>query len=257
MTRTAIFSAVVVSILLCRPTDAIACGCGGPISSSLALGNADVVFVGTVTRIDRRQPVVTSRHNADRSVTATVDSTAGGPEFVVFDVAHVYKGPQVPQLALLRGNTTCDMPFKEGEKWIVYAEETATGISAFGCSRTRLYADGAQDVIYLENSQRGRPQGIVYGHVLRRRDGASGEGLYALFETLRVVAANASGRFSTTTDPWGPFQLVLPPGDFELWVERADKPVASRRRIHVENGADVRIQLVVEYADGQRDKMDR
>lgn len=94
----------------------------------------------------------------------------------------------------------------------------------------------------------------MYGDVLRHRDGASGDGLYALFEPLRVIAANASWRFSTTTDRWGPFELVLPPGDFEIWVERSEKPVAPRRPVHVENAADVRLQLIVEYPDTQPDR---
>jgi hypothetical protein len=249
MTRAVTFSAVVVAAMLWRPANAIACSCGGPVPSSLAARRADVVFVGTVSFIDHPQPVFSSHQNADGSVTATVNS--GGPDLVVFDVAHVYKGPQVPQLGLSRANTTCDMPFMAGEKWIVYGEDTIGGVRAFGCSRTRLYSDGEQDVIYLENRQARRRQGIVYGYVLRHRDGASGDGLYALFEPLRVIAANASWRFSTTTDRWGPFELVLPPGDFEIWVERSEKPVAPRRPVHVENEADVRLQLIVEYPDTQ------
>jgi hypothetical protein len=53
-------------------------------------------------------------------------------------------------------------------------------------------------------------------------------------------------KFTMTTDPWGPFELVLPPGDFQVWVERGDKPVAPKRAVHVENGADLELQLVVE-----------
>lgn len=248
--RAVTFGAVVATMLW-RPADAIACSCGGPVPSSLAARRADVVFSGTVTRIDRPLPVETSHQNADGSVKVTVHINSGGPELVLFDVEHVFKGPQVTEIGLLRGNTSCDMPFMVGEKWIVYANETVGGITALGCSRTRPYPGGTQDVIYLENTQAGRPQGIVYGEVLRHRDGASGELLSALFEPLQVIAANASQRLFTTTDRWGPFELVLPPGDFEIWVERSEKPVAPRYPIHVENGADVRLRLVVEYPDAQ------
>ena len=240
----------VVAIIVWQPADALACACAGPVPSSLATRHADIVFVGTVSRIDRPLPLSTSRMNADGSTTVTVGINSGGPDRVFFEVAHVYKGLQVPQLALSRGNTTCDMPFKEGEKWIVYAEDSGE-TRAFGCSRTRLYADGAQDVIYLENAERRRAQGLVYGEVLRRRDTASGNVLSALEEPLRVVAANASGRYVTTTDRWGPFEVVLPPGDFEIWVERSDKPVAARRVIHVDNAADLRLHLIVEYDDAR------
>jgi len=251
MMRAVTFGAVVVATMVWRPANAIACSCGGPVPSSLAARRADVVFVGTVTRIDHPLPVVASHQNADGSVTATVNINSGGPDLVLFDVERVFKGPQVTQVGLVRGNTSCDMPFMADEKWIVYAEEIIGGIRALGCSRSRPYPDGSQDVIYLENTQAGQPQGIVYGEVLRRRDGAPGEELHALVEPLRVVAANASQRLSTTTERWGQFELVLPPGDFEIWVERSEKPVAPRHPIHIENGADVRLRLIVEYPDPQ------
>jgi hypothetical protein len=154
MTRSFTFGAVVVAVTLCRPANAIACGCGGPVPSSLAARSADVIFVGSVARVDHPQPFVTSHQNADGSVSTTVNANSG-PDLVVFDVVHVYKGPQVTQLGLVRGNTSCDMPFMAGEKWIVYGEDTIGGVRALGCSRTRLYSDGEQDVIYLENSRRG------------------------------------------------------------------------------------------------------
>jgi hypothetical protein len=76
--------------------------------------------------------------------------------------------------------------------------------------------------------------------------------MHVLPEPLQVVAANPTQRFSTTTERWGPFELVLPPGDFEVWVERGQKAVAPRRTVHVENGADVKLQLLVEYSDAER-----
>jgi hypothetical protein len=234
---------LVVVASLWQPAPAAACGCLGTIPSSTAARSADVVFVGTVTRIDRPPPV--SRENADGSV--TVDQNAAGPELVIFDVAHVYKGPALSQIGVGRGNTSCDLPFRNGEEWLVYGHEAVGGVATDSCSRSRLNLSAAQDLVYLSGVEAKRPQGIVYGEVLRRRDGLSGTGLYALSEPLRVIAANTTRSFTTTTERWGPFELVLPPGDFEVWVERDEKPVAPKRAVHVENGAEVKIQLRVEY----------
>ena len=104
-------------------------------------------------------------------------------------------------------------------------------------------------IVYLRGAEAKRPQGIVYGERRRAPDRANNVG-HAVLEPLQVIAASATQKFTTTTDPWGPFQLVLPPGDFEVWVERREKPVAEKRVVHVENGADVRIQLQAEYQMG-------
>ncbi len=54
-------------------------------------------------------------------------------------------------------------------------------------------------------------------------------------------------RFQVTTDKWGPYQLVLPPGDFEIWVERAGRPVAAQQRVHIDDGLERHLALTVEY----------
>ena len=235
----------VVSIVgsLLHPAAATACGCG-PALSSVA-HHADVVFVGRVARIDH--PTPTFHQNADGSI--TFDSSSAGPDVVLFDIAHVYKGPQVDQLVLRRWNGSCDPPFMTGESWVVYAEEILGGFRALTCSRTRLHHDAAQDVIYLANFEAGRPQGIVFGEVLRYRDGSGGIGLHGLLEPLQVIATDGMHTFSASTDRWGPFELVLPPGEFEIWVERDHRPVAPRRAVHVQNGVDLRLLMRVEYSD--------
>lgn len=90
----------------------------------------------------------------------------------------------------------------------------------------------------------------VYGNVLRRILGADGEpALQALFEPVRVIAVGAAGRFEVTTDRWGPYQLVLPPGDFEIRVERAGRAVAPRQTIQIVHASDRHLLLVVDYQD--------
>jgi hypothetical protein len=246
--RIASLSALVFVASFWRPTPAAACSCGGTVSSSTAARSADVVFVGTVTRIDSPQPI--SRYNADGSVSVGVN--AAGPDLVVFDVVRVFKGPPVPQIGVVRGNSSCDLPFRTGEEWLVYGLEAIGGIATHSCSRSRLSVAATQDLVYLQGVEAGRPQGIVHGEVLRRRDGPNGVALSAVFQPLQVIAANMTQKFTTTTDRWGPFELVLPPGDFEVWVERRERPVAPKRVVHVKTGADVKLQLLVEYSDAER-----
>ena len=244
--RTASVATLVVLANLWRPTLAAACGCLGTIPSSTAARNADVVFVGRVTRIDSPRPI--SPQNAIGPV--RVELNAGGPDLVMFDVVRAFKGPEVPQIAVVHDNSSCDLPFATGEEWLVYGHEAIGGIATDSCSRSRLKTAATQDLVYLESAAASRPQGIVYGEVFRRReDGPSGAALSAVLEPLQVIAANMTQTFSTTTERWGPFELVLPPGDFQVWVERGQKPVGPKRVVHVNHGADVKLRLVVEYSD--------
>ena len=239
----------VLLLALFWPAPAAACGCGGTISTLAAAGRADVVFVGTVSRIDS-PPAPIARHNVDGSISA--DSSAAGPDFVLFDVARVFKGPPVTEIGVLRGNSSCDFPFTTGEEWLVYGDEAIGGITTYKCSRTRLTASATQDLVYLRGVDARRPQGIVYGEVLRRRGEADGVTPSALLEPLQVIAANTTQKFTTTTERWGPFELVVPPGDFEVWVERSQTIVAPKRVVHVQNGAEVKLQLLVEYSGAER-----
>jgi hypothetical protein len=245
------FGLVVAALMLWRPISAEACSCGGTVPSSVAARQAEVIFVGTVARIDPPEPISRSHQNADGTVTVNVEASSGTAR-VLFDVAHVFKGLSSAQIAVTQTTTSCDFPFKSAEKWLVYGREGIGGVTADICSRTRLISEADQDLLYLRNAETGRLQGIVYGEVLRRRGGPSGQALYALFEALQVKAANATDSFVSTTDRWGPFELVLPPGDYQVWVERGGKSVSPRSAVHVDHGADTKLQLIAEYAESEK-----
>ncbi len=158
------------------------------------------------------------------------------------------RGRPARQVVVTGDGSSCDEPFKQGETWLVYARTREGRVTTDKCTRTRLRAEATQDLVYLEGQEQGRRQGTVYGDVLRRILGADGQpALQALFEPLQVIAVGGGRRVETTTDRWGPYQLVLPPGDFEIWVERAGRAVAPRQTVHVDHGADRRLVLPVEY----------
>jgi len=240
--------AIIGAAVLFRPFDAEACSCGGTIPTSIALRWADAVFLGTVSRVERPQPI--SHVNTDGSVTVEINAQ---PTSTIFDPSRVFRGPAVPQVAVVGHNSSCDKSFEPGEVWLVYGHDAVGGIEIDPCSRTRLGSETAQDLAYLEGIESGRQQGIVYGDVLRRKSSPAGKtGLYVLLEPVHVVAAMGSRRFVATSERWGPYQLVLPAGDFDIWVERNDTPVSTNVSVHVEHGADLRLQLVVEYPDNDR-----
>jgi hypothetical protein len=224
-------------------------GCLGPVSSALAFRASDLVFVGTVANVQQPKPMF--RANTDG--TTTVSFNTDEPRFTTFKVVRAYRGAAEPQLVIAGQNgMSGDINFKEGETWLVYAKEKDGRTTADSCLRTRLRsaAEASQDLAYLEGRERGTRQGVVYGTVHRRILDRSGKpALQALFEPLEVMASGAAGRFRVITDTWGPYQLVLPPGDFEIWVERGGVPVAPRQTIKVEHGSELSFSLVAEYKD--------
>ena len=166
-----------------------------------------------------------------------------------FRVVRAFRGPADPEVVIANRG---DVVFKEGETWLVYAKVRDGRLETDSCSRTRprAAAEASQDLAYLEGRESGNQQGLVYGNVHRRILTPSGESaLQALFEPLEVMASGASGRVRVTTDKWGPYQLVLPPGNYEIWVERRGTAVAPRQTIRIEHGSERLLNPVADYRD--------
>jgi hypothetical protein len=111
-----------------------------------------------------------------------------------------------------------------------------------------LHTEATEDLKYLDGLASGRPQGLVFGDVLHQVVGPDGQPVQrALFEVLRVIAIGTQGAFAVNTDRWGPYQLVLPPGDFKMWVERANVPVTAPLVIRIANGDERRITFSAQF----------
>jgi len=234
----------IVATVLAWPSTAHACSCGGAPSSAAAIRGADLIFVGTVARAERPSPH--SQKNADGSI------GVGGPAPLVatFDVAHTYLGAPARQVVVVGNGTDCDQSFEPGEGWLVYARVHDGRITTTKCTRTRLRERASSDLAYLEGLEQKREQGILYGNVLRRMVRADGQpALQGLFQSLQVVAASDGRRTEVTTDPWGPYQLVLPPGDYDVWVERSGRPVGPKQSVHIAASVDRQLALIAEYED--------
>lgn len=211
----------------------------------VAVRGADLVFVGTVARVQRPSP--RSQRTPDGSVGV---SLAPGPVLATFDVAHTYLGPAERQVVIVGSGANCDEPFEQGEVWLVYARARDGQFTTSKCTRTRPRARASSDLVYLDALAQKLPHGIVYGDVLRRIVRADGQpALQGLFDSLQVVAVRGGQRTEVTTDPGGAYQLVLPPGDYDIWVERAGRPVAAKQSVRIVEGADRRLALVADYRD--------
>ena len=143
----------------------------GTIPTSVAAQRAEVVFVGTVRRIDRPQPI--SRQSAD-------GSRHGGREQRRAQLSRIrhrshFQGTGVVlvEIGVVQGNSSCDLPFQTNEVWLLLEMKASEESPLTRCLRTRLTSDASQDLVYLKGAEAKRPQGIVYGEVFRRRDGPS------------------------------------------------------------------------------------
>jgi len=225
------------------PQSAEACSCGGTIPSSVAFGGASAVFVGTVERVDGPQP--SPSKNADGSIDAGFGS---GPEVVTLVVTKAFRGVSETRIRLTRTSGSCDIAFHLDETWLVYASQEQGDLIAGPCSRTRLIAQADEDLKYLEGLASGKRQALIYGDVRRQIAGPDGKpAQQVLFEPLEVVAVGGGRRFAVITDKWGPYQLVLPPGDFEMWVERASAAVTAPVVVRISDGDERRITFSAQF----------
>ena len=207
-TRTVLVASWVAASVISQPSAAEACGGGGVPSTPAAFRAASAVFLGTVERVTGQVP---------QAITAT------------FLVTKTYRGA-VQRRVVVAGH--CDVAFSTGVTYLVYAQENDGVLLTTPFARTRMLSAAADDLRYLDNLLVGAPQAVVHGDVCRRitlPDGSPAR--QALFEPLDVVAMRGKERRAVITDRWGPYQVVLLPGEYELWVERGGRRVSRRQKI--------------------------
>ena len=215
----------VAGCFLAQPSTAEACSCAGNVPLSLHAKSATTIFVGTVEAVTGRMPQ---------------------PTVATFSVTKAYRGA-LEQSAVVSGNgTNCDRTFVKGETYLVYATAHPGVLLTHKCTRTRALAEAAEDVRYLDNLAAGRPQGVVYGDVhlgIVQPDGSVVRNL--LSESLEVVAVRADSRRSVVT--YGPYQMVLTPGDYEVWIERGGHRVTASEKVSRSGNEERRLSFTVEY----------
>jgi hypothetical protein len=216
MTRRQLPTVAIGMLVACfaASSRAEACICGSGVPLSVQARTAVSVFIGTVEAISSGTSV--SQANLDGSIT----SRFAYRPLATVRVTRLLKGEASPFVSI-RGGGECDAMLALRESWLFYTSEIAGEFRVTKCGRSRRVDDAQADLGYFEKRAAGVAVAIAYGDVFRRCvDRDSLPQLCALDEPLEVVAAGTGGRTSVTTDRFGPYQIVLPPGGFEIWVER-------------------------------------
>jgi hypothetical protein len=225
--RSVLATLVVGVAILALPRQSEACSCGGGLPLSVDVKTSTAVFVGTVETVTGSMP---------RPIVAT------------FLVDKTYRGHVDRRTVVSGGGNSCDIAFAKGERYLVYAREYGGVLLTHKCTRTRPLSAAGEDVRYLDNVATGKPQALVFGDVFRgvtAPDGTSAK--QALLETLVVVAVSTRERRSVATEQWGPYQIVLAPGDYELWIERQGRRVTVPTTLSLRAGEERRLSFTAAY----------
>ena len=98
----------------------------------------------------------------------------------------------------------------------------------------------------LSSAANARASDIVFVGTITRLESPAGWSRVK-FESLQVVAVGDGGRFVTSTDTKSSYQLVLPPGDFEIWVGRAGQRVSAVEKVRVTANLDHHLMVAASF----------
>src|SRR5690349_12586784 len=158
-----IFAALVLLLLPSFASVANACTCGGG-SPCEAYANASVVFVGRVIQTGLKPaPGILP----DNAMSTTL--IEGGVLAARFKVEEAFLGVKVSQIEILGQGTTCDFPFKSGERYLVFAyKDPGTGrVHTNICTGTASLAESNDNLAYVRKAAK-QPAGAAFsGEVVR------------------------------------------------------------------------------------------
>jgi hypothetical protein len=205
-----------------RPVGACVCPI---IEPDAAYRQALLVFTGTVNSVTEvnspvehdEKPLPISQSHVTRM---TVDE--------------YFKGTGGAEIDLIGGNTSCDIDFEPGKRYLVYATQSGTSgaLGAFSCSRTSLVGDYVKpDISYLRRVSRGEQPTMLYGCAFRSARTYSNPGAQVPLSGITVTVEGQGTRLDLKTDESGYFETFeLPPGSY-----RVHTSVTGKQR-----GADAR-----------------
>lgn len=209
--------APILLLLLSFASTANACTCGWA-SACEAYASASVVFVGRVTH--------TAFKAVPRSFPQNAISTTfinGGVISAQFKVEKAFLGVRVGSVEVLGEGTTCDFPFKTGERYLVFADkDSQTGtLHTSVCSGTALLADSNDTLAYLRQVAK-RPRDATFsGEVVRELPPQNESGTAPIAKT-EIIIENGAQQFRALTDGNGKFELRgIRPGRYRVHTNPA------------------------------------
>ena len=168
---------------------------------------AAAVFVGTVVAIDKRE--LTNREDHYSSQVKIV-------------VEESFRGDVGIQVVLLTGMSTCDVYFKVGQQYLVYAQKSSveSRLTTSICTRTRLLSEASEDLSYLRNLSQ-TPQGaMILGQVQRLTRNSKGVGKFDPMIGIRVTVENSDKRIEFVSNAEGKFVAKgLSPGTYNVSID--------------------------------------
>jgi hypothetical protein len=191
------FFALVAVLLSCLARDVNACSCVDyDIPPCAAYWGVDSVFTGLVTDVT--------------PVSSESWGSMGGDVIVHFNVEQAFRGINETKVEVVSHGeqSSCNMGFKAGQRWLVYAYRTSNGKLATGpCIRTtQLPAD--EDLAYIIR---------VSGEARQSIQGRVGKSKYEPLEGVKVIVEGGNSKYQTTTNKEGKFSVSLPQaGTFKI-----------------------------------------
>lgn len=192
--------AAFVIVIFC-PRPALACSCFGSTSPCGAYLTADAVFVGTVTSVKQQ------------SMKLQGEDING--QLAVVQVDEAFKGVKASELIFHSYETSCDMTYKEGQRWLFYAAYDKKQKSWYvaGCGRTRNLEYTANDLLYLRAlpgaTEKTRLAGVLWN-----------QGDEKPLMGVKVKLIGERETHEVFTDKNGVYEMYgLPPGQYVITPE--------------------------------------
>jgi hypothetical protein len=168
---------------------------------------ATAVFVGTVVAIDKRQP--TNREDIYSNQVKII-------------VEESFRGDVGIQVVLLTGMSTCDVYFKVGQQYLVYAQKSSVEnqLTTSICTRTRLLSEAGEDLSYLRNLSQASSGSTIQGKVQRLSRNSEGVGKFDPMIGIRVTVENSDKRMEFVSNAEGEFVAKgLSPGTYTVSID--------------------------------------
>jgi hypothetical protein len=201
-----------------------------------AFSQAEVVFSGVVTQASYSATYQKGEgedrwNNRDRIAHFSVDSVFRGMLGTQVDVIAT---EILPTPITLRdgspGSKTlsdfdCDYRFKEGERYIVYAQfrKTNDGSLRVGLNRTRLFAQALEDLEFIRGLDQAGPSGRIYGQAKQTSRDLNNKGNTSFVGPVanaRIIVDGMDQHYETFTDAEGRYQVKgLKPGEYSVQAE--------------------------------------
>ena len=193
-----------VAIAVCLlSTKVLACECAPPPPPCQAIGQSQLVFLGTVTEIEAQsRPFKTARMTIDRAFKGDLNKT-----IELFDTG------------------MCDGPdLQLGRQYLMYTSGSPNrGVPARGCTRSRRVEDADEDLEFLKAYSAGRVTTHIDGTVQFRPDEPEdSQEARTPMKDVKVILSGRGEQFHATTTSAGRYSFSkLPPGEYTV---NADLP---------------------------------